>query len=139
MLFDLMWEKHFASGNGGDPSPFSMTLSKMKILTQTDDQIERKSVATNENCILRKISLKFKNHSFNVLWKIAFWNKQKWLNRELIIWSEFSGKIAACLMGQPSQQTFVGLQDVLQTSSRHVLKTSSIRLQRHNFTSSKTS
>ena len=38
-----------------------------------------------------------------------------------------------------SQQTFVGLQDVLKTSSRHVLKTSSTRLQRNNFTSSKTS
>ena len=37
-----------------------------------------------------------------------------------------------------SQQTFVGLQDVLKTSSRHVLKASSTRLQRNNFTSSKT-
>ena len=41
--------------------------------------------------------------------------------------------------GEQSQQTFVGLQDVLKTSSRHVLKTSSTRLQRNNFTSSKTS
>ena len=38
-----------------------------------------------------------------------------------------------------SQQTFVGLQDVLRTSSRHVLKTSSTRLQCNNFSSSKTS
>ena len=38
-----------------------------------------------------------------------------------------------------SQQTFVGLQDVFKTSSRHFLKTSSIRLQRNNFSSSKTS
>ena len=38
-----------------------------------------------------------------------------------------------------TQQTSVGLQDVLKTSSRHVLKTSSTRLQRNNFTSSKTS
>ena len=37
------------------------------------------------------------------------------------------------------QQTFVDLQDVLKTSSRHVLKTSSTSLQRNNFTSSKTS
>ena len=37
------------------------------------------------------------------------------------------------------QQTFVGLQDVLKTSSRHVLKTSSTRLQRNNFSFSKTS
>ena len=41
--------------------------------------------------------------------------------------------------GEQSQQTFVGLQDVLKTSSRHVLKTSSTRLQRNNFMSSKTS
>ena len=38
-----------------------------------------------------------------------------------------------------TQQTFVGLEDVLKMSSRHVLKTSSTRLQRNNFTSSKTS
>ena len=38
-----------------------------------------------------------------------------------------------------TQQTFVGLQDVLKMSSRHVLKASSTRLQRNNFTSSKTS
>ena len=37
------------------------------------------------------------------------------------------------------QQTFVGLQDVLKTSSKHVLKTSSARPQRNNFSSSKTS
>ena len=38
-----------------------------------------------------------------------------------------------------TQQTFVGLQDVLKTFSRHVLKTSLTCLQRNNFTSSKTS
>ena len=38
-----------------------------------------------------------------------------------------------------SQQTFAGLQDVLKTFSRHVLKTSSTRLQRNNFAFSKTS
>ena len=38
-----------------------------------------------------------------------------------------------------TQQTFVGLQGVSKTSSRHVLKTSSTRLQRNNFSSSKTS
>ena len=43
------------------------------------------------------------------------------------------------LLYVPSQQTFVSLQDVLKTSSRHVLKTSSTRLQCNNFTSSKTS
>ena len=32
------------------------------------------------------MGLKFQNPSF-ILFKIAFWNKQKWLNKELIIWS----------------------------------------------------
>ena len=48
---------------------------------------EKTLVATNENCILRKMGLKFHNPGFNLLCKIAFWNKQKWLNKELIIWS----------------------------------------------------
>ena len=57
---------------------------KLKQMTKTR---EKKHVATNENCILRKMGLKFQNPSFNILSKIAFWNKQKWLNKELIIWS----------------------------------------------------
>ena len=43
-----------------------------------------KNNATSENCIPRKMSSKFQNPSFNILCKIAFWNKQKWLNKELI-------------------------------------------------------
>ena len=46
-----------------------------------------KNVATNKNCILRKMGLKFQSPSFNILFKIAFWNKQKKMNKELIIWS----------------------------------------------------
>ena len=38
---------------------------KMKIPTQTDNQKQRKNVATNENCILRKMGLKFQNLNFN--------------------------------------------------------------------------
>ena len=38
-----------------------------------------------------------------------------------------------------TQQTCVGLQDVLRISSRHALKTLSKRLQRNNFSSSKAS
>ena len=37
-----------------------------------------------------------------------------------------------------SQQTFVGHEDVLKMSSKHVLNTSSTRLQRNNFSSFKT-
>ena len=42
-----------------------------------------KNVATNENCILRKMGLKFEDTNFNILCEITFWNKQKWLNKEL--------------------------------------------------------
>ena len=74
---------------------------KIQIPTQAHNQNLRQNVATNENCILRKMGLKFQNPSFSMLCKIAFWNKQKWLNKELIIWSRLPGKKAACLMGQP--------------------------------------
>ena len=43
-----------------------------------------------------------------------------------------------CLGEELTQQTFVGLQDASKTSPRHVLKTSSTRLQRNFFSSSKT-
>ena len=33
------------------------------------------------------MGLKFQNFNFNILFKISFWNKQKWLNKGLIIWS----------------------------------------------------
>ena len=62
-----------------------MRQFKIQISTQTD---QKKMLQTNENCILRKMGLKFRNPSFSILWKIAFWNKQKWLNKELIIWSK---------------------------------------------------
>ena len=54
-----------------------------------------------ENCTLREMGLKFQNPSFNILCKIAFWNKQKWLNKELIIWSRLPSKKAAYLVRQP--------------------------------------
>ena len=38
--------------------------------------------------ILKKMGLKFQNLSFNILCKIAFCDKQKWQNKELIIWSK---------------------------------------------------
>ena len=55
----------------------------MQISTQTDNQNLGENVATNENCILRKMGLKRENSGFNILCKIAFWNKQNWLNSEL--------------------------------------------------------
>ena len=48
-----------------------------------------------------------------------------------IDWTEFQTAL--------TQQTFAGLQDIFKAPSRHVLKTSSIRLQRNNLSSSKTS
>ena len=59
---------------------------KMQISTQTDNQNYRKNVATNENCILRKMGLKLQKPSFKILCKITFWNKANWLNNKLIIW-----------------------------------------------------
>ena len=57
-----------------------MKQFKMQISTQADNY--RKNVAINKNYILRKMRLKFQNPNFNISSKIAFWNKQKWLNRE---------------------------------------------------------
>ena len=57
-----------------------MTQFKVQISSQTDNQNYRKNVATNENCVMRKMGLKFQKASFNILCKIAFWNNQKWLN-----------------------------------------------------------
>ena len=54
-------------------------------------------------------------------------------------WNDKSDSFSSNSNCRASQQTFVGLQDVLKTSSRHVLKTSSTRLQHNNFLSSKTS
>ena len=59
----------------------------MQISIQTTNKTREKNVATNENCILRKMDLKFQNPSLKILCKIAFWNKQKRLNKELIMWS----------------------------------------------------
>ena len=50
-------------------------------------KLVKKDVSTNENSILRNMVLKFPNPNFNILCKIAFWNKQKWLTKELILWS----------------------------------------------------
>ena len=47
---------------------------QLKLIIKTRE----KSAATSENYILRiKKSLKFQNPSFNILYKIAFWKKQK--------------------------------------------------------------
>ena len=58
-------------------------------------KIREKNVATNENCILIKIGLKFQNSSFNILYELAFWTKPKWQNKDC------SGKKVTCLVEQP--------------------------------------
>ena len=72
---------------------------------------------------------------------IFFTSKKNWENYVLkwVYYLMMSYKISIWFQIRASQQTFVGLQDVLKTSSRHALKTSSTSLQRNNFTSSKTS
>ena len=59
---------------------------KCKYQLQQITKTREKNVATNENWILKKMGLKFQNPNLNILRKIAFWNKQKWLNKELITW-----------------------------------------------------
>ena len=44
---------------------------------ETVSKTREKNVATNENFILRKMSLKFQNLIFKFFCKIAFLNKQK--------------------------------------------------------------
>ena len=63
------------------------TVQDANINSNGSLNLEKKNAATNENCILGKMGLKFQKPGFNILCKIAFWNKQKWLNKELIIWS----------------------------------------------------
>ena len=58
-----------------------MRKIQLKQITKT----RGKKVATNEKCILRKISLKFQNVSFKIFCKIAFLNKQMLLNKEPIL------------------------------------------------------
>ena len=56
---------------------------------------EEANAATNEKCIPKKM------YSEKKICKIAFWNKQKWLNKELIMWSKLLRKnMASCLVGQ---------------------------------------
>ena len=55
---------------------------QLKQITKTRGE----NVATHKNCILRRMSSKFQNPSFKIFCKIAFLNKQKLLNKELILW-----------------------------------------------------
>ena len=47
-----------------------------------------------ETMFREKWAYNFKNLNFNILCKIAFWNRQKWLNKELMILSRRLGKDA---------------------------------------------
>ena len=60
----------------------------------------KKNVTTNENCILRKIGLKFQNPSVNILCKIAFCNKSGWI-RSWLYGAGCPGKKTACLVREP--------------------------------------
>ena len=65
-----------------------------------------RSVETNRNFILRKMDLKFQNPSFNILCKIAFWNKKTIISSWISSWSYGAGcpgKRAACFVEQPSK------------------------------------
>ena len=53
-------------------------------------KLEKKNAATSENCILRKVDLKVQKPTFKILCKLALENKQKWMNKELIILSRLA-------------------------------------------------
>ena len=53
-------------------------------LKQITKKTREKNAATNENCILRQIGLKFQNPSFNILCKGAFWNKQNYMSQNYL-------------------------------------------------------
>ena len=61
----------------------------MQIPTQIDKKTRERNVATNENCILRKMGLKCQNPRLNILCKVALYGVN------------CQGKKAACLVGQP--------------------------------------
>ena len=64
------------------------------------------------------------NFSSNIFWGNRFSFLTRYRQVELKLFEDLT------------QQTFIGLEDVLKPSSRHVLKTSLTRLQRNNFSSS---
>ena len=47
------------------------------------------------------MDLKSQNPDFSIVYKIAFWIKQKWVNKELIIIMEWDGQVIGtlCLLG----------------------------------------
>ena len=64
----------------------SWNLFEMQISTESYNH-KLKTNLTNKSYILGKMGLKFQNPVFNILCKIAFWNKQKWLKK--IIYFDF--------------------------------------------------
>ena len=70
---------------------------QLKQITTTREE----SVTNSKNYILRKMDFKFQNPNFNIVYKIAFWIKQKWVNKELIIIMEWDGQVIGtlCLLG----------------------------------------
>ena len=51
----------------------------MHISTQIDKTTTQEKMLLPINYLLKKLDLKLQNRNFNTVYKIAFWNKQKWL------------------------------------------------------------
>ena len=66
--------------NSGDTLGYKYQLKQIA-------KTREKNIAANENYIMRKMGLQFQTPSFIILSEIAYQNKQKWLNEELLIWS----------------------------------------------------
>ena len=56
---------------------------QLKLITTTRENM----LQQKKNYTLRKVGLKSENPNFEILCKIAFCDKQKWLNKKLIKWS----------------------------------------------------
>ena len=115
-----------------------LSISRNSLQTPSLDEILFESFTLPNSNISVKVMIRWKR-SFEIFfdWPLCWWY-WKWKNHRQVLKNP-------CIiathprLSETAQQTFFGLQDVLKTSSRHVLETSSASLQRHNFLSSRTS
>ena len=97
---------------------------QLKKITKTKE----KKVATNENCILRKMSLKLWNPSFTTLCKIALWNSSKsgWIKSWLYGLPRNKGQPVWLFGGTVLRNDKVHLQDTTRIFFFYFSKTDSM-------------
>ena len=114
----------------------------MKLLDDIEENYDKtlqKQTSSQELKLLRKLVGTVKQHLEEASRTDGLWFN--YLHYIQIIKNSygFVKEIQQFILNLLSQQTFFGLEDILKTSSRHVLKTFSTRLQGNNSSSSKTS